>query len=156
MAINPKHLRRVAASMQKLAEDDDQLGRTRPGKKNVNPIRLDDGTPNPETDQGRNMIIKDTELAVGDLYMRAGILRKLALKATDVKNREEFREQLLLLVEATQKLNTHDLPRLKDALFDSLATYGKARGQETTRQQFDKIINQKAASVRKWARSRGA
>lgn len=156
MAIDPKHLRRVAASMQKLAEDDDQFARTTPGKKNVNPIRLEDGTPNPETDQGRNMIIKDTELAVGDLYMRAGILRKLALKATDVSSRDEFREQLLLLVEATQKLNTHDLPRLKDSLFESLSLYGKARGQETTRQQFDKIINQKAASVRKWARSRGA
>jgi hypothetical protein len=161
MAINPQRLRQVAASLKKLADpietDDTQPNdrATVPGKRDVQPVRLKDGTPNPETDRGRAMIIKDTELAIADLYMRAGILKKVAIKASDVKTREDFREQLLLIVEGVQKLNTHDLPLLKDAVFHSLSLYGKARGQETTRSQFDQIIN-KAASARRRKSSRGA
>lgn len=98
--------------------------------------KLKDGTPNPDTEKGRALMIKETELAIADVVTRARILQKNVLKAVDAETREDFREQLILMTDGVASLKTKDVPALGKALMGALESYEKARGRS------------KAASVR--------
>ena len=84
---------------------------------------------NPDTDEGRVNLIKALALEIKDLQTRAQILNKQIEKALSAENRQEFKEQLILLSDGLVSLKKQ-IEKLNQIYLITVKNYEKQRGRD--------------------------
>lgn len=84
---------------------------------------------NPDTEEGRVNLSRDLLLSIKDLLTRARILDKQIEAALHVNNRQDYKEQLILMNDGLASLSHHDIPKLVKAYLTTVKNYEKQRGR---------------------------
>ncbi len=94
------------------------------------------GVPNPDTPTGREDMIEKLQIRVGDVELRARLMKKLITEALKADNRQDFKAQLILMTDQVTQLKMYDVPGVVDTLLATIKLYEKSQGRDLNLKEF--------------------
>ncbi len=96
------------------------------------------GIPDPNTRDGRHDMIDALRLSVGEVSMRAKWMKTIVEKALAAENRQDFKEELILMTDQVTQMKMRSVPDVVDTLLKTIETYEKSQGRKFVLDSFIK------------------